>query len=98
MRVVNIIPTYNEKENILEMLLRLEQIAEKNPKYDFYHLVADDLSPDGTADIVREKMKSNPRIKLITGPRVGLGEALIRAYRYAVSRLKGDLVIPHDEV
>ena len=44
-----IIPTYNEKENIRDILahvLRLEP--------PFHLLVVDDGSPDGTADIVRE--------------------------------------------
>ncbi|MEO8733673.1 MAG: glycosyltransferase, partial [Flavobacteriales bacterium] len=56
-----IIPTYNEKENIRDILahvLRLEP--------PFHMLVVDDGSPDGTADIVRELQKSEPeRVHLL---------------------------------
>jgi dolichol-phosphate mannosyltransferase len=96
MRVVNIIPTYNEKENIGKMLETLERIARKNPKYEFLHLVVDDNSPDGTAKIVKEKMRKNKNIKILEGKRVGLGEALIRGYKYAEDKLKADVIVPND--
>lgn len=96
MRVVNIIPTYNEKENIGIMLEALLDIEKKNSKYEFLHLVADDNSPDGTGDIVREYMKKHKNIYLITGPKKGLGHALLRSYRYAVKELKADVIIPND--
>lgn len=96
MRVVNIIPTYNEKENIAKMLEVLIDIARKNPKYDFIHLVVDDNSPDGTADIVAHAQKKNKSIKLIKGKKVGLGEALIRSYKYAQDQLKADVIVPND--
>ena len=96
MIVVNIIPTYNEKENIGRMLEVLSGIAKKNPKYKFIHLVVDDKSPDGTAQIVKDWMKKNKDVKLIEGKRVGLGEALIRGYKYAEDELAADVIIPND--
>lgn len=96
MRVVNIIPTYNEKENIGKMLESLQKIAKKNPKYEFYHLVVDDNSPDGTAEIVKKYMKKDKKVKLLQGKRVGLGEALIRGYKYAEDKLKAEVIIPND--
>ena len=96
MRVVNIIPTYNEKENIGIMLDALIDIATKNPRWEFLHLVADDNSPDGTADVVRQYMKKHKNIYLITGPKKGLGHALLRSYKYAVENLKADVIIPND--
>lgn len=96
MRVVNIIPTYNEKENIGIMLDALLDIEKKNPKYKFLHLVADDNSPDGTANVVRRYMKKHKNIYLITGPKKGLGYALLRSYKYAVENLKADVIIPND--
>ncbi len=78
------------------MLKVLQQIAKKNPKYDFYHLVVDDNSPDGTAEIVKKYKKKNKKIKLLEGKRVGLGEALIRGYKYAEDKLKADVIIPND--
>ncbi len=96
MKIVNIIPTYNEKENIGKMLETLQEIAQKNPQYDFYHLIVDDHSPDGTAQIVRQYMKKDKKIKLLEGKRVGLGEALIRGYKYAEDHLGADVIIPND--
>lgn len=96
MKVVDIIPTYNEKENIKKMLDTLADIATKNPQYEFTTLVADDHSPDGTAEIVRKYMKKDKSVKLIEGPKIGLGEALIRGYQYAMKEMKADVVIPND--
>jgi len=96
MRVVNIIPTYNERENIGIMLDALLDIEKKNPRWEFLHLVADDDSPDGTADIVRQYMKKHKNIHLITGPKKGLGHALLRSYKYAVKNLGAEVIIPND--
>lgn len=96
MKVVNIIPTYNEKENIKKMLETLADVAQKNPQYQFETLVVDDCSPDGTAAIVRQAIKKDPSIKLIEGPKIGLGEALIRGYQYAMKEMNADVVIPND--
>jgi len=96
MKVVNIIPTYNEKENIGIMLDTLLKIEKENPQYQFAHLVADDNSPDGTGEIVKEYMKKHKNIKLITGPKKGLGYALLRSYQYAMKKMKADVIIPND--
>lgn len=96
LKVVNIIPTYNEKENVGRMIETLQRIARENPKYEFSHLIADDNSPDGTAEIVRKYMKKDKRIKLIEGKRVGLGEALIRSYKFAEDKMNADIIIPND--
>ncbi len=96
MKVVNIIPTYNEKENIGRMLDALLDIAKKNPKYHFAHLVVDDNSPDGTAEIVKQYMKKYKEIELITGPKKGLGWALIRGYQHAMDKMGAEVIIPND--
>ena len=96
MKVVNIIPTYNEKKTIGSMLEALIKIARGNPQYEFSHLVADDNSPDGTADIVKKYIKKHKSIHLITGPKKGLGEALLRSYQYAVEKMGAEVIIPND--
>ena len=53
MKAVIIIPTYNEKENIQKLISILEEeIFPQIKNYDMNILVADDGSPDGTADEV----------------------------------------------
>ena len=76
-----IIPTYNEIENIANILDAVMRLQE-----GFDVLVIDDGSPDGTADAVREKMKEYPgRISLEcrTG-KLGLGTAYIHGFNWAL--------------
>ena len=96
MKVVNIIPTYNEKENIGLMLEVLTKIAKVNQQYKFATLVVDDDSPDGTSEIVKKQMEKDKSICLITGPKKGLGYALIRGYQYAMREMEADVIIPND--
>ncbi|MEK7659271.1 MAG: polyprenol monophosphomannose synthase [Patescibacteria group bacterium] len=59
MKIIIIIPTYNEKENIVSLA---HSIFEHHP--DVSILVVDDNSPDGTADLVKELQKKLPRLAL----------------------------------
>ncbi|MBZ0099426.1 MAG: polyprenol monophosphomannose synthase [Taibaiella sp.] len=78
-----IIPTYNEKENIERILLKVLSLA------GGYHvLVVDDGSPDGTANIVRRLMETYPeQVHMIerTG-KLGLGTAYIAGFKWALRR------------
>ncbi len=94
MRVVVIIPTYNEKENIALMLDALIKIAASNKSDSYKFLVVDDNSPDGTGEIVKKfKFKYKSKIELLTGKKEGLGEAMIRGYEYCLGKLKPDAVV-----
>ncbi|MBO4740517.1 MAG: polyprenol monophosphomannose synthase [Bacteroidales bacterium] len=78
-----IIPTYNEKENI-ENIIRKVFSLEK----DFDILIIEDNSPDGTADIVKRLMQEFPErlfIKERKG-KLGLGTAYIDGFRWALER------------
>lgn len=96
MRIVNIIPTYNEKENIELMLGTLKKIAQKNPQWQFKTLVVDDNSPDDTGKLVRQWQKKDQSVYLLTGPKKGLGQALLRGCIYAIEKLKADIIVPND--
>ncbi|NBC82086.1 MAG: glycosyltransferase [Bacteroidetes bacterium] len=80
-KAVVIIPTYNEKENI-------ENIIHKVLSYPngFHLLIIDDNSPDGTADIVINLKKSHDdRIHLIQrAGKLGLGTAYIEGFKWAL--------------
>ena len=52
MKIVIILPTYNEKENIGLMIRALQEQFAKI-RHDMNILVVDDNSPDGTADVVQ---------------------------------------------
>lgn len=76
-----IIPTYNEKENIRDILAHVLGL---DPA--FHVLVVDDGSPDGTADIVRAVQAEYPgRVHLLERPgKLGLGTAYIKGFKWAL--------------
>ncbi len=59
-------------------------------------LVVNDKSPDGTAEVVREKMKKFKNITLNLGEKKGLGAAYKRGMKYAMEKMKADAVIEFD--
>jgi len=78
-----IIPTYNEIENISKMLDTVMNLNE-----GFAVLIVDDGSPDGTAQVVREKMDAfGGRIHLEErAGKLGLGTAYIHGFKWALAR------------
>ena len=76
-----IIPTYNEKENI-ENIIRAVFALEKH----FHILIIEDNSPDGTADIVRRMQTEFPdRLFMVERKgKLGLGTAYIAGFKWAV--------------
>lgn len=95
-KIVYIIPTYNEKENIEAMLKRVVKILSKLKNYAWIILVADDRSNDGTEEIVKNMARKEKRIHLFSGPKNGLGAAMIRAYKHSMKALKADIVIANE--
>ncbi len=96
MKVVHIIPTYNEKENIGKMIDVLEDIAKKYPRWKTEIVVVDDFSPDKTAEEVKKYQKKYSNIHLISKKKEGLGKALIVGYEYAIKKLNADVIVPND--
>jgi dolichol-phosphate mannosyltransferase len=81
-RALVIIPTYNEKENIRSIV---ELVLAQAPNIDV--LVVDDNSPDGTAAIVEEMTKTNPRVHLMKrAGKMGLGTAYIAGFQWGLPR------------
>ncbi|MBO7229885.1 MAG: polyprenol monophosphomannose synthase [Bacteroidaceae bacterium] len=80
---VIIIPTYNEKENIGNMIHAL-----MNLEHEFDVLVVDDGSPDGTAAIVKSMMEEFPgRVHIIErSGKLGLGTAYIAGFKWALAQ------------
>ena len=77
-----IIPTFNERENISNILHAIFNLQE-----EFHVLVIDDGSPDGTAQIVKElqsKFTGQLFIKERTG-KLGLGTAYIYGFKWAIA-------------
>ena len=77
-----IIPTYNERENI-ENIIRAVFALE----HGFHILVIEDGSPDGTAEIVRRLQREEFADRLFMVERrgkLGLGTAYIAGFRWAL--------------
>lgn len=87
-----IIPTYNEKENI-ENIIR----AVLGQKTDFDILIIDDGSPDGTGEIVKKLQKEfSGRLFLVErAGKQGLGTAYICGFKWAIER-KYDYIFEMD--
>lgn len=92
MKVVIIIPTYNEKENISPLLEEVIRVT-SNKKDEYKILVVDDNSPDKTGLIVKDFSKKHKSVILLSGPKKGLGNAMIRAYGYCLKNLNPDVVV-----
>jgi dolichol-phosphate mannosyltransferase len=94
-KVIIILPTYNERANIERMIGALQHEF-RGIKHDMHVLVADDNSPDGTADVVRGLQAGHDNVHLIEGRKAGLGAAYIRGMRHALSVLGADVVFEMD--
>jgi len=97
MKVVIIIPTYNEKENIQKLVSILEdEIFPQIKNHDMNILVADDSSPDGTADEVKKLMEKWENLDISIGQKHGLGAAYVRAMSYAIEKMNADVMFEMD--
>ncbi|MEG1539844.1 MAG: polyprenol monophosphomannose synthase [Muribaculaceae bacterium] len=78
---VVIIPTYNEKENIANIIHTVIGL-----EHQFDILVIDDNSPDGTAQIVQELQKELPgRLHIVQrAGKLGLGTAYIAGFKWSL--------------
>ena len=80
-RALIIIPTYNEAENIVNIINEL--VAINYPDVIIEILVVDDNSTDGTAMLV--KNLAHQRVHIIERPvKMGLGTAYIKGFGYAI--------------
>ena len=96
MKACIVLPTYNERENIGELLKALLRVFQKIKGFNMHILVVDDNSPDGTASIVRKFSKKHKNIHLIMGEKKGLGVAYIRGFNYAINKLRTDVTFQMD--
>jgi len=97
MKVVIIIPTYNEKENIVKTLEDLEQELKRVKDHQVEILVFDSNSPDGTAQIVKNLSQRYPNIKVEQEKeKSGLGGAYIQGMKYAINQMKAEAVFEYD--
>ena len=87
-----IVPTYNERENIDELLEKVFGLG-----LDLGVLIVDDNSPDGTGDRVVELKESNDRLNILRRPgKMGLGSAYIAGFKWALANTDAKYVFEMD--
>lgn len=92
MSLVVIIPTYNEKETIENIL---NEVFNHLPHSKI--LVVDDSSPDGTADIVKKIQEKDNRVHLLSRKgKEGLGKAYIHAFKHSFENLNPSKIVMMD--
>lgn len=92
MKVCAVVPTYNERENIENLV---GQMSATVPAIDI--LVVDDMSPDGTADAVRSLQSRFSRLGLLyrTENR-GFGPAYLAGFRQVMQSSGVDAILMMD--
>ena len=82
MKALVVIPTYNERENLTELL---RQIFAQGLSLEV--LIIDDNSPDGTGAVADELSGVDSRVHVMhRAAKMGLGSAYVAGFRYALER------------
>ena len=90
-RVVIIMPTYNERQNLEIMASRIRQSV---PDADL--LVVDDNSPDGTGDVADKLAETDPHVHVMhRTEKAGLGRAYVAGFTWALDA-GYDLIVEMD--
>ncbi|HBE03159.1 MAG: dolichyl-phosphate beta-D-mannosyltransferase [Spirochaetes bacterium GWF1_41_5] len=91
MKIAIVIPTYNEKKNIRELVKALFKINNK-----FHIFIVDDNSPDGTGKLIDQLKKKYPNLHALHRPvKQGIGPAYIFGFSRALE-IKPDYIIQMD--
>ena len=97
MRVVIVIPTYNEEGNIGKLLDLLALELSDIKGYEFSVLIVDGNSTDKTREIVNEKSAQYAFVRLLKeAGKEGLGSAYIKGFDYAIKNLGAEIIIEMD--
>lgn len=81
-RVLIVIPVYNERENIVNLL---DQLLALQSALDV--LLIEDASPDGTGAVVDAYCRAHPRVAVIhRSGKLGLGTAYVRGFAHALEK------------
>ncbi len=82
MKSVVVIPTYNEAENLKNMVSALFSLNIP----DLHLLIVDDNSPDGTGRLADDIHQENPGVDVIhRSGKLGLGSAYIQGFKHAIA-------------
>ncbi|MCD6380291.1 polyprenol monophosphomannose synthase [bacterium] len=87
-----VVPTYNEEENVREIINAVLNISDS-----LGILIVDDNSPDGTGDIAEELAARNDRVYVIhREKKMGLGSAYIAGFKWGLSNTQVKYILEMD--
>ena len=89
MKTSIILPTYKEKDNIVELIQTIFAVLQPH-SLDFEVIVVDDNSPDGTAEVVRQNFSNNGHVKLFVRTHE---RGLATAIRYGIEHSRGNILV-----
>ncbi len=92
MNTLIIIPTYNEYDNLTNII---PEVLEQSPEIRI--LVVDDGSPDGTGEVAERYKKETGRVEVIhRKEKLGLGSAYIAGFKYALAQPEIEYIFEMD--
>src|SRR5215475_11957897 len=93
MSAIVVVPTYNERENIGQIVEAIRKLPERADI-----LIVDDNSPDGTGEIADELSRQHPErvFVLHRTHKEGLGRAYVAAFQYVLKNFQHDFVLQMD--
>lgn len=99
-RAVIILPTYNERHNIVKLIDKIMHETEHLERWETHIMVVDSASPDGTGDAIQEiidaKPERYPNLHLIKTKKEGLGKAYLQGFRTAIDELQPAVLFEMD--
>jgi len=82
LKALVIIPTYNERENLTELLRQIFALG-----IGLEVLIVDDNSPDGTGELADQMAAADPNVHVLhRAGKMGLGSAYVAGFKYALER------------
>lgn len=97
MKVVIVIPTFNERENTQKMITALSGIISQISSHTVEVLYVDGNSPDGTSEMIKSLQPNYPWLHLfVEQKKEGLGRAYAKGMTYAMQKLSADYLMEFD--
>lgn len=88
MKVSVVLPTYNEAENIVDLVREVARVVPEGWQHEV--VVVDDNSPDGTHRIVADEFADDPGVVAVLRE---TDRGLARSIRAGIERADGDVII-----
>ncbi len=95
---VVVIPTYNEAKTIGRLIDQLfTDVFPEVRGWKISVLIVDGQSPDGTAELVRQKQTQYENLELLVEKKKeGIGAAYVKGFKYAMKNMNADVVMEFD--